>query len=370
MRSDTELERLAAVRPAILDRTEEVVSPAAQTRILREILAVPGDQRSSRRAARERPRPLGLRGRQASRWTGVAAASVAGALLAGAVLAWNNGHRSAAADGSTGGPAVTLTASTVLTRSIGALDRVGDAVEYSHSIGSLNGRAYTSDLWVYHATERQRLTGPGSADTAGWQAVANGTLTKGFVYYDSRTWALYSSTADPTWARVARTPTAELEANLLRYALDSGRWTVTGHAVVDGQQAIVIQVSESMPARPVRAPAGTRALQPPAAVPAGPMIDVAPFLTPGQYARARAHGQTTFTPTGTSTTTLYISAKTYLPIRQTVTTHLTSQGMPESAADQTESSAFQWLAVTQANLALLEPPAVPAGFTKVNPAGQ
>ena len=99
------------------------------------------------------------------------------------------------------------------------------------------------------------------------------------------------------------------------------------------------------------------------------MIDVAPFLTPGPYARARAHGQTTFTPTGTSTTTLYISAKTYLPIRQTVTTHLTSQGVPDSAADQTESSTFRWLPVTRANLALLQPPAVPAGFTTVNPAG-
>ena len=370
MRSETELEQLAAVRPAILDRTQEVVSPAAQAQILRGILAVPGDQRSSRRAARERPRPLSLRGRQASRWTGVAAATVAGALLAGAALAWNNGHQAPAASQSPGVPAFTLSASTVLTRSIGALNQVGDAVEYSHTTGSLNGQAYTSDLWVYRAAERQRLTGPGSADTAGWQAVANGTLTKGFIYYDSKTWTLYSSTADPTWTRVARTPTAELEANLLRYALDSGRWTVTGYAVADGQQAIVVQVSESMPARPVRAAAGTRGARPPVAVPAGPMIDVAPFLTPSQYARARAHGQATFTPTGTSTTTLYISAKTYLPIRQTATTHLTSQGAPHSAADQTESSTFQWLPVTQANLALLQPPTVPADFTKVNPAGQ
>ena len=59
-----------------------------------------------------------------------------------------------------------------------------------------------------------------------------------------------------------------------------------------------------------------------------------------------------------------------VPIRQTVITHLTSQGVPDSAADQTESSTFRWLPVTQANLALLQPPAVPAGFTKVNPAGQ
>jgi hypothetical protein len=295
---------------------------------------------------------------------------VAGALLAGAALAWNNGHQAPAADRSTGGLAVTLTASAVLTRSIGALDRVGDAVEYSHTVGSLNGQAYTSDLWVYRAAERQRLTGPGGADTAGWQAVAHGTLTKGFIYYDSKTWTLYSSTADPTWTRVARTPTAELEANLLRYALEGGRWTVTGHAVIDGQQAIVVQVSESMPARPVQAPAGTRGARPPAVVPAGPMMDVAPFLTPGQYARARAHGQTTFTPAGTSTTTLYLSAKTYLPILQTVTTHLTSQGVPDSAADQTESSTLRWLPVTRANIALLRPPAVPAGFTTVNPAGQ
>lgn len=370
MRFETELERLAAVRPAILDRTEDVVSPAAQARILGEILAVPGGQRCSRRAARERPGPLGLRGHRASRWTGVAAASVAGAVLAGTALAWNNSHHVPVASRSSGGPAISLSASTVLTKSIRALDQVGDAVEYSHTTGSLNGQAYTSDLWVYRAAERQRLTGPGRADTAGWQAVANGTLTRGFIYYDSKNWTLYSSTADLAWTRLARTPTAELEANLIRYAVASGRWTVTGHAVVDGMRAIVVQVSDSMPTGPVRPAAGTRRARPPAAVPAGPMMGVGPFLTPRQYAQARAHGQTTFTPTGTSTTTLYISAKTYLPIRQTVTTHLTSQGVPDSAADQTESSTFQWLPVNQANLALLRPPTVPAGFTFVNPAGQ
>ena len=152
-----------------------------------------------------------------------------------------------------------------LINSIGALDKVGDAVEYSHAAGSLNGRAYTSDLWVHRAAERQRLTGPGSADTAAWQTIANGTLTRGFIYYDSRTWTRYSSTAGTGWTRIARTPTAKLEANLLRYALASGRWTVTGHAVAGGQRAIAVQALESMPATSARAPAGTPGARPPAA---------------------------------------------------------------------------------------------------------
>jgi hypothetical protein len=41
MRPETELERLAAARPAILDRTHEVVSPAEQEQVLRQILADP-----------------------------------------------------------------------------------------------------------------------------------------------------------------------------------------------------------------------------------------------------------------------------------------------------------------------------------------
>src|SRR5258708_35198318 len=236
MHSETELERLAAARPAILDRTHEVVSPAAQARFLSEILAVPAGRRSSHRAARERPRPLSGRGNRAGWWTGVAAASAAGALLTGAALGWNNGHQAPAAKRSHGRPAVTLALSTVLTKSIGALDKVGDAVEFSHATGSLNGHAYTSELWVHRAAERQRLSGPGSADTAAWQIIVNGTLTRGFIYYDSKTWTRYSSAADTGWTRIARTPTAELEANLLRYALASGRWTVTRHAVLDDKR--------------------------------------------------------------------------------------------------------------------------------------
>jgi hypothetical protein len=105
------------------------------------------------------------------------------------------------------------------------------------------------------------------------------------------------------------------------------------------------------------------------AVPEGPLIDVAPSLTTAQHERAVAHGQTTFTSTGTVTRTLYISAKTYLPIMETDVTHLTSQGVPDSSASQTETSTFQWLPVTPSTLALLRPPAIPAGYTRVNPNG-
>ena len=112
MHPETELERLAAARPAILDRTHEVVSPAAQARFLSEILAVPAGRRSSHRAARERPGPLSLRGRRASWRTGVAAASAAGALLAGPALSWTSGDQAPAANGSHGRPAFAVTAST------------------------------------------------------------------------------------------------------------------------------------------------------------------------------------------------------------------------------------------------------------------
>lgn len=376
MRPQTEIEQLAAARPAVLDRTQEVVSPAEQERILRQILEDPRGQHSPRRPAGWRTLAPRQRRRRITVLTSVAAASVAAAVLAGAALAGNDGRQPAVNTGSPDGSAVTLDAKTVLAKSIRALDQIGDAVEYSHVTGSLNGQPYSSDRWVYRAAERQRLTGPGSADTEGWQAITDGTLTMGFIYYGSKTWTQYSNPADPAWLEVSRTPTARLEAGFLRYALDSGRWTVTGHAVLDGREAIVIQVTGAFPGKPgpapdaSRKPGRTRAPAIPRAVPAGSLIDVAPSLTPAQYAQAQAHGQTAFTPTGTFTRTLYLSAKTYLPIKETDVTHLTSQGVPGSAADQTESSTFQWLPVTPANLALLQPPAVPAGYARVNPNGQ
>lgn len=375
MRHETELERLAAARPAILDRTYEVVTATEQEQMLRQILADPRGDHPAPRAADERTLAR-KRGHRISLRTSVAAASVAAVVLAGAALAIDDGRQPAATTGTPGGPAVTADAKIVLARSIGALDQIGDAVEYSHVTGSLNGRSYSSDRWVHRAMERQRLTGPGSTDTEGWQAITGGTLTKGFIYYNGKTWTQYSNPADPAWLEVSRTPTARLEAGFLKSALDSGRWTVTGRAVLDGQEAMVIQVTEIFPGQPVpvpnasRRPGRTRAPGDSPAIPAGPLIDVAPSLTPAQYAQARSHGQTTFTSTGTVTRTLYISATTYLPIEETDVTHLSSQGVPGSAADQTESSTFQWLPVTPANLALLRPPAVPAGYTRVSPNGQ
>src|SRR5258708_36559591 len=92
MHSETELERLAAARPAILDRTHEVVSPAAQARFLSEILAVPAGPRSSHRAARERPRPLIGRVNPAVSCTPAPAASAECARLTSAALGWNTGN--------------------------------------------------------------------------------------------------------------------------------------------------------------------------------------------------------------------------------------------------------------------------------------
>src|SRR5258708_28032872 len=148
MHSETELERLAAARPAIRDGTHEVVSPAAQARFLSEILAVPAGRRSSHRAARERPRPLSGRGNRAGWWTGVAAASAAGALLTGAALGWNNGHQAPAAKRSHGRPAVTPAPSTALTQSIRALHKVGHPLPFSHPPRPPNPPTHTPAPWV------------------------------------------------------------------------------------------------------------------------------------------------------------------------------------------------------------------------------
>lgn len=376
MRQETELQRLAAARPAVLDRTQNIVSTAEQERILRRILEAPRGQPTPRRAAGERPWPQRWRSYRITARTSIAAASVAATILAGGALAINDSRPHAAPIGTSGGRAVTVSAKIVLARSIRVLSQVGDAVEYSHVTGSLNGQPYTSDLWVYRAAERQRLTGPGSTDTEGWQAISGGTVTRGFIDHASRTWTRYTSPADAAWREIARTPAPVLEARFLKSVLDSGRWTATGRVVLQGQEALVIKITEAFPGKPGVMPdtrrqhRRTRTRRPSLAVPAGPLIDVAPSLTPAQVAHAIAHGQTTFTSTGTFTRTLYISAKTYLPIMETDVTHLTSQGVPDSAAEQTATSTFQWLPADPASLALVKPPAVPAGYTRVQPNGQ
>lgn len=376
MHQETDLQRLAAARPTILDRTQKVVSAAEQERILWQILEDPPGQRAPRRAARERLLPPRRRSHWITARTSIAAAAVAATILADGALAINDSRPHAAPIGQSGGHAVTVGAKIVLAKSIRALSQIGDAVEYSHVTGSLNGQPYTSDLWVYRAAERQRLIGPGSNDTEGWQVVSGGTLTKGFIFPSSRTWTKYTSTADPAWLDMSRTPTAKLEARLLYAVLDSGRWTATGRVVLQGQEALVIKVTEAFPGEPGVMPdtrreqGRTRTHRLSHAIPAGPLIDVAPSLTPAQVAHAMTHGQTTFTSTGTVTRTLYISAKTYLPIMETDVTHLTSQGVPDSAANQTATSTFQWLPVDPASLALVKPPAVPAGYTRVKPNGQ
>jgi len=371
MRSETELRRLAAARPARLDHSQDVVSPAEQERMLLQILDDRRGQETPGRAAGWRTLPSRRLGRRTAVRTSVAAASVAAAVAAAALAV--SSHR---APGVYGPPEVVrLDAKIVLARSIRALGHLGDAVEYSHITGSLNGQPYSSDLWVYRAAERQFLTGPGQSATEGWQAITGRTLTKGFIFFDRKTWTRYSSPADPGWLEVSRTPTAKLEAGFLTYIIGSGRWAVTGHTVVDGQKALVVRATEKFPGTPRSAPrpasgnGATRVRRNLRAVPEGPLIDIAPSLTTAQYERAVAHGQTTFTSTGTVTRTLYISAKTYLPIMETDVTHLTSQGVPDSAATQTETSTFQWLPVTPVTLALLKPPAIPAGYTRVNPNG-
>jgi len=375
MRQDTELQRLTAARPAILDRTHSVVSRADQERILLQILSDPRTGHTPDRHLSDRTFAARWRSRRIIIRTSVAAASVAATIAVGTALAINAHGPSGVRIGPPGNRVI-LDAKVVLVRSIRALSQLGDAVEFSHESGSLNGRPYTSDLWVYRAAERQRLTGPGRSDTEGWQSITGGTLARGYIYYDSKTWTEYTNPADPAWLKVSRTPTARLEARFLKSVLDSGRWTVAGHVVLGGREAIVIKATEVFPGKPgsmadasrMRPTTRHRRVSP--TVPAGPLIDVAPSLTPWQVAQAMAHGQTTFTPTGTVTRTLYITAKTYLPILEKDVTRLTSQGVPDSAAKQVVTMTFRWLPVNPANLTLVKPPTVPAGYTRVNPSGQ
>jgi hypothetical protein len=124
------------------------------------------------------------------------------------------------------------------------------------------------------------------------------------VEYASRTWSSGTSSSVLLAGRLSPT--------LIRDEIASGRFTVVGRVSLDGRQAVEVTWSS-------------------------------------------AHGPITVT------TALWVDARTYAPLRTVVTTR--AEAGARDAPVEVDTTDYQILPVTPANLNLLKPP-IPAGFTR------
>lgn len=358
MQAQDELERFAAARPAILSRPETVIDQPERDRILRQILSTPRGQSRPRSAATpragSRARLLRIAGVPRAITVAAACALAAGGIATGVGLGMGSGGQSAGPEGSghqgSGAPGAANTASTVVVRTMAALSQVHDSVLQSHLVlTDRNGRIMNIyETWVYgDSVRRQLLTPDGSLNTdwsvgSYWDGASHDRCRTRWINYWNRTWMDLScphSTAGPQDVSVA-----DQVARLLKWDLDNGLLKVTRQRVINGQKAIGLLL---VPPRP-----GQKATTPPLSIQS----------TAVQFALLL---RSDVPPPRGVTDTIWVSATTYLPLRETVINSPTAAvglGAPASVTDD-----YSWLPANPVNLAKVEPPAVPAGFTRAQP---
>lgn len=335
MNSEEAFALLTAARPAVLDQADLVAGPAEQDRILRQILA------TAPSAGRHGSRPP-ARARHGRRW-GIAAATATVGIAAVAMLA--------AAGAFTGtGPAPHPATSgtghaidgTALT------DRMTKAV----SVNTSNDILYTSatfapgttmtgtatlKLWTYGPAELEEAYGPnGTPQTFASAVVSHGMRDRTFVDYKTKRWQSDSFPLS-RWGGGPADPVSSFVRELLAYGPQPYRRGAP---------------PEKPKIRNVTLPNGEKAIEV-----TGPTWTYNQHRSPVRLATF-ADPQFTLGAGGAPrqvTTTTWIDATTYLPIKTQVTA---ADGMVVT------SQVFSWLPATPANLAPLRHPVqAPPGFT-------
>ena len=226
---------------------------------------------------------------------------------------------------SSGPPATRPTVSSVRTAVLDAFDRyAGDIVYSTRTIHLPNGPATTQRAWTYPAFPlpgqqvRFRLFqfgggGPEDDTESIYIQDASSGLTQSTTQGPKSAEIIDVEYATKTWSRQRSSSVllaGDLSPSLIRDQIASGSFTVVGPVRLDGRPAIEVTWSLS----------------------AGPM---------------------------TRKTTLWVDAGTYLPLRSVST----MRAGPRHAPLESETTTFEILPATPANVALLAPP-IPPGFTR------
>jgi hypothetical protein len=320
MNTVTNLERLTAARPAILDHTYLVVDPAEEDRILANILASERDPSQVRVPLLTRL-PLGTRSPVV---TAATAAAITITVAAGVLAASGAFTERPAAPGH-----ATIGAQALAYRTAAAVGRaVSDEIEYVQATYTPAEAGFaTIDVWQYGgSTQEYAFNASGAPISKDSVLVSNGTEHSRSIDYPSRTWRELS---DPA----VRNPGGDV-ASEVKDLLSLPGSTVEDIALANGDRGFRV-TSPPWTFNQVIDPEGPTQQ---------PLTYTSNYVwTPG----------TVGAPVQVRTTTL-IDATTYLPVRMTIADR---NGKVINAAT------YSWLAPTAANLAVVTHPVpVPAGF--------
>ena len=349
MPARTELDRLAAARPPLLDRTELVVDRAAEDQILRNILDTAPASRRRPAASRRARRSRAVRHHALRPATAIAAAAAVVAVAGAGVLvrsAIDHGtppaprtgpHRAAA-------PARLPSVRIMAARAEAAVAAVSRTdilyVRTGYAPGTTIGGIAVMETWTRGNLDREQLFSAGGRLLDDVSAViARGQRVRRFVDYPTRTWQTD--------------------------AIAIGQYGV-------GPSASEIVAQIFRPLHPVTArklPGGVRPDDPRRTITAvklrgKPMILVTfryprPFTGQGAAASLPMLGGAEELPgsagsgDSASTKMIWIDETTYLPVRAETTT---------ATGIVLGSETYRWLSASPANRAVLAPAPVPAGF--------
>jgi hypothetical protein len=339
MSARTELDRLAAARPPVLDHTELIVSPSAEEEILRRILSTTRVTSSRRRRAAERRtrRPAIALAAAA----GVIAVAGGGALVRSAIahpsapVRPTSGHRIASR------PAL-LADEIIAARAANAVDVASRAdilyVTMKYATGTTADGIAVMQSWSKGISGREKLFGAGGAMLDDVSAVISHRMrVRRFVNYTSRTWQTDSIAAR---SYGSGGPPGELIRQLLAPSAAQLR-RARGNPLLDDPRRSMTTVSVH----------GTRMIRVtisyPQPLPTGP-AGFSPLLGDTEMLPGAADGNESVL-----VEQIWLDESTDLPVRAV----LTGAGGRVLVAET-----FTWLSASAANGAALSPAPVPAGF--------
>ena len=275
--------------------------------------------------------PATPRGRRRALTIGLPVTAAAAAVTAIALVAASSGSGAGTAQPGTaqaGGPAQ-ATGTSVKARLLAALGAAAGQVLHVHTVEVTAGQTTSSDIWMapWQATpgqtQRMRIVTDGEQDVEMIYRVpagaTSGTLTPAAGSKDSVEGRIIDvETSRHTWSDQARTPIetgspVESPAEL-RQEISSGFFKIVAHTELGGQP--VLELRHTFPSPP----------------------DSSPW-----------------------TRDLWVSARTYLPVRSVSSS---TEGTPaQGYQSDVTTNTFQFLPATAATLVHLKP-VVPAGFTQ------
>lgn len=338
MSAHTDLDRLAAARPAWLDHTELVIDSHVEELMLRQVLA--SSRRARTRGAGPRPAARWARLPRSRRLTVTAVAGVAAVTAAASVTAGLGGFgHTSGAHAVTAGRGQVITVSDIARRTVAAATAatesgiVGSRTQYAP--GTAGSAAVIND-WSYGMEVRATWYNAHGARTEDDSAVVtDGSRDRRFVDYETRTWQQDSFPA-AQYHEFPGAISSEVDELL---GLPAGTQPGSSPSASNGAGGRITRVQ-----------ADGRALYQVTIRYRAGALENDPWPLP-MFTNLEALPNSTVA--GVAVETVWIDATTFLPVQVRMTT-------PGGRFMVSES--LTWLTPSRANLGVFSPAPIPAGF--------